>query len=101
MVSIEYLMSCRVLSPDGTILHAVIWCCGDTAPYGKNCHLPVTVLREHQNNIKFPYSTVTDFARFLGISTSFPRRTDISRASSCVTTIISKNSSIGCVSYFV
>ena len=41
------------------------------------------------------YSTVTDFAKFLGISTSFPSLTEISNASNCVTTIISKNSTIG------
>ena len=47
------------------------------------------------------YSTVTLLARFLGISTSFPSRTEISSASSCVTTIISKDSIIGWVQYCV
>lgn len=37
---------------------------------------------------KFHYSTVTDFARFLGISTSLPSLTEISNAKSCSTTII-------------
>ncbi len=41
------------------------------------------------------HSTVTLLARFLGISTSLPRRIAISKASSCTTTNISKNSSIG------
>ena len=42
-----------------------------------------------------PYSTVTLLARFLGISTSLPSRMAISIESSCTTTNIEKNSSMG------
>lgn len=43
---------------------------------------------------KILYSTVTLFAKFLGISTSLPSLTATSSAKTCKTTIIAKNSTI-------